>query len=483
MRYILSFLPSQVPDLHTRRFHFFVVTRFQQLCGESGRAVPPVAAGMPMQREHHLSATTAQDVTTELFVLLRCVRETRRHGAEAVAFAASERVLVDELPQFVSVIGNRGADKHRRMVALGQIAKSLAYVASSKEIMLLSKFDETGLLKVIITWCLEVPPDDLFVLGNGLTILSNVAFMAHTNMVVEAGAAELLVRLLCHDGHAGAGGQHARSASPEVTAYAAAALSNLVADAYGASSFSAEQRAHLLLVLGAMSDAQDLTLRGYILSAAKNLKRVVDALSPAQLEALRKKTDRKHKKAREIADRQIAADASCRHVAKPHTCTPCHTVHPRSRSTSAARAARAARPCRPPSFAVSARSSGCSAAGEGGATGGSQRPCSSRCTPRPLSSRSTRARARSAATSSRPSTGVPRRARSTRRSYGRTLRRASSASSSGTASCARRCATRWGRSSTTAGRRRRSAARASSLPKGAVLDAPQLTTLTFWLTT
>ena len=92
-----------------------------------------------MQREHareqgthQLSAATAQDVTTELFVLLRCVRETRRHGEEAVAFAASERVLVDELPQFVSVIGNRRAEKQRRMVALGQIAKSLAYVASSK---------------------------------------------------------------------------------------------------------------------------------------------------------------------------------------------------------------------------------------------------------------------------------------------------------------------------------------------------------------
>ena len=256
----------------------------------------PLAAGMPMQREQHLSATAAQDVTTELFVLLRCVRETRRHGAEAVAFAASEKVLVNELPQFVKVIGNRGADKHRRMVALGQIARSLAYVASSMEIMLLSKFEETGLLRVIVTWCLEVPPDDLFVLGNGLTILSNVAFMAHTNMVVEAGAAELLVHLLCHDGHTGTGG--------EVTAYAAAALSNLVADAYGASSFSAEQRAHLLLVLGAMSDVQDLTLRGYVLSAAKNLKRVVDALSPAQLEALRKKTDRKHKKARKITRSQ-----------------------------------------------------------------------------------------------------------------------------------------------------------------------------------
>ena len=45
-----------------------------------------------MQREHRaregthqLSATTAPDVTTELFVLLRCVRETRRHGEEAVA--------------------------------------------------------------------------------------------------------------------------------------------------------------------------------------------------------------------------------------------------------------------------------------------------------------------------------------------------------------------------------------------------------------
>ena len=84
------------------------------------------------QGTHQLSATTAQDVTTELFVLLRCVRETRRHGEEAVAFAASERVLVDELPQFVSVIGNRRADKHRRMAALGQVAKSLAYVASSK---------------------------------------------------------------------------------------------------------------------------------------------------------------------------------------------------------------------------------------------------------------------------------------------------------------------------------------------------------------
>jgi hypothetical protein len=59
-----------------------------------------------------------------------------------------------------------------------------------------------------------------------------------------------------------------------------------------------------------MSDEQDLTLRGYVLSAAKNLKRVVDALSPAQLEAMRKKTDRKHKKAREIAARQIAADSS-----------------------------------------------------------------------------------------------------------------------------------------------------------------------------
>ena len=84
------------------------------------------------QGTHQLSATTAQDVATELHVLLRCVRETRRHGEEAVAFAASERVLVDELPQFVSVIGNRRAEKQRRMVALGQIAKSLAYVASSK---------------------------------------------------------------------------------------------------------------------------------------------------------------------------------------------------------------------------------------------------------------------------------------------------------------------------------------------------------------
>ena len=56
------------------------------------------------QGTHQLSATTAEDVATELHVLLRCVRETRRHGEEAVAFAASERVLVDELPQFVSVI-------------------------------------------------------------------------------------------------------------------------------------------------------------------------------------------------------------------------------------------------------------------------------------------------------------------------------------------------------------------------------------------
>ena len=329
------------------------------------------------QSSNHLSGATAQDVTTELFVLLRCVRETRRHGAEAVAFAASERVLVDELPQFVSVIGNRGVDKRRRMVALGQIAKNLAYVADTKEVMLLSKFNETGLLRVIVAWCLEVPPNDLFVLGNGLTVLSNVAFMAHTNMVVEAGAAELLVRLLCHEG-----GQHATS--PEVTAYAAAALSNLVADPYGASSFTAKQRAHLLLVLGAMSDVQDLTLRGYILSAAKNLKRVVDALSPAQLEALRKKTDLKHKKAREIAARQLAEDSTRRHTVEPTPlhCSPCCTARPRSRSTSAARAARA-RPCRPPNSAGSVRSSGCSAAGEGSVTGGSRHPCSRPCTPQP----------------------------------------------------------------------------------------------------
>ena len=98
-----------------------------------------------MQREHareqgthQLSAATAQDVTTELFVLLRCVRETRRRGEEAVAFAASERVLVDELPQFVSVIGNRRAEKQRRMAALGQVAKSLAYVASSKATLTLT---------------------------------------------------------------------------------------------------------------------------------------------------------------------------------------------------------------------------------------------------------------------------------------------------------------------------------------------------------
>ena len=56
------------------------------------------------QGTHQLSATTAQDVATELHVLLRCVRETRRHGEEAVAFAASERVLVDELPQFVAAV-------------------------------------------------------------------------------------------------------------------------------------------------------------------------------------------------------------------------------------------------------------------------------------------------------------------------------------------------------------------------------------------
>lgn len=192
-----------------------------------------------------LSKGGATHVAGELIVLFRCVRETRAAGEEHARFEKNAKVLMDELGTLVATIRDKSLSERARGKAMAKISSALAYVADTQELILLSNFQKTGVLPAIVSLCSEVEATNLYILGNGLALLSNVAFMAQTDLIVKAGTAGLLLKLLCRDA----------KATAAVLSYAVRALSNMVSDPIGASAFTVPERAELLAGLDAMSTA------------------------------------------------------------------------------------------------------------------------------------------------------------------------------------------------------------------------------------
>ena len=93
---------------------------------------------------------------------------------------------------------------------------------------------------------------NLFVLGNALSVLSNVAYMEESTLVSEAGTSELLMKLLCNE---------LLSPPPEVTCFAVQTLSNMVADPNGVAAFTQEERARLSACLDEISLSADSRLQ------------------------------------------------------------------------------------------------------------------------------------------------------------------------------------------------------------------------------
>lgn len=202
-----------------------------------------------------LGGSGARHVSSEIFILFRCVREARDESEEKARFELNASVLIEDLPKISDTIRDKSLKQQARGKAIARLSHALAYVAETQELILLSQFDKTDVLGAIVSLCHEASAggSDLFILGNGLSVLSNVAFMNQTELVTKAGAASLLVRLLYHE-----------KPSAQVCLYAIQTLSNLVADPIGVSAFTLEERAQVLAGLEWLSATGDKSLQAYV---------------------------------------------------------------------------------------------------------------------------------------------------------------------------------------------------------------------------
>lgn len=212
-----------------------------------------------------MRADLAENATFELVSLLRDVRDTTVATDLERTRMKATNTLTDQLEDLVRVIKD-STEERARLHALSQIANALAYVAASNESGLLQRVERAGALKSICHWCCSddhIDDDDLLKLGTALAIVSNVAYMGRTEIVVASGATALIYRLITSS-----------STPSAVNAYAVAALENLTADPYGAAAFTKSERDEMLIVLGEMTSTSDLVARAYCLGGIKNLKRL-----------------------------------------------------------------------------------------------------------------------------------------------------------------------------------------------------------------
>ena len=216
----------------------------------------------------------------------RLVNVRVQRAIESAETAAND-ALSGNLAELATAIGTPGSDAER-LRALVTVANAIANLSASREVAILSEFEATSVLHHIVQYCDE-DHSRVAVLGTGLSVLGNVAFLGALELVVSAQAPALYVRLLCSDSPA------------EVIGYTAAALGNLCADAYGAATIEAADRARVLEVLDAIieSGSYPLPVQAHALVATKNIRAIQSKLSEHKLAKMGSELEKKAKRQRE----------------------------------------------------------------------------------------------------------------------------------------------------------------------------------------
>ena len=165
---------------------------------------------------------TYAEAAYRLEFMLRDVRTTNATAAQRMKDDAATRFLLESLPDLLTEIGDGdGTDPKDFQGALMQIATALARVAGHEEGALVQRLEELHTCVAVVKLCEALPLTEEQMLATGLTVLSNVAYLQRQDLVLDAGGAELIRRLLDDAGGAGL----------TVRTYAAAALQNLTSNA------------------------------------------------------------------------------------------------------------------------------------------------------------------------------------------------------------------------------------------------------------
>lgn len=266
----------------------------------------PIIARCPRGRRAHpfmaaaSSSPSPMEVAGDLFSLLRDLRtDCSNHTA---AERAKLRALSLELPDLLVPLQKYLKKPAAALLALSKIARAIADVAPSQETLLLEGFARAGVLKAVVRICSKAAAaNDTTALCTGVSIVSNTAFLRCSQLVVESGAAALLVQLLCDE-----------AADEATNAFAAAALRHMAADAHGASAFGPQQKREVLAALRSLVATDDLVARGYVLGAASALKanasmKVLDPERAAREKAVRAREGKAAALEAELAEAEARA--------------------------------------------------------------------------------------------------------------------------------------------------------------------------------
>ena len=210
---------------------------------------------------------TYAEAAYRLEFMLRDVRTTNASAAQRMKDDAATRFLLESLPDLLTEIGDGdGTDPKDFQGALMQIATALARVAGHEESALVQRLEELHTCVAVVKLCEALPLTEEQMLATGLTVLSNVAYLQRQDLVLDAGGAELIRRLLDDAGGAGL----------TVRTYAAAALQNLTSNADAAllsRVVPKRQRKEVLDDLQALLDAGGEQGAAAATGALRNLRR------------------------------------------------------------------------------------------------------------------------------------------------------------------------------------------------------------------
>ena len=210
---------------------------------------------------------TYAEAAYRLEFMLRDVRTTNATAAQRMKDDAATRFLLESLPDLLTEIGDGdGTDPKDFQGALMQIATALARVAGHEEGALVQRLEELHTCVAVVKLCEALPLTEEQMLATGLTVLSNVAYLQRQDLVLDAGGAELIRRLLDDAGGAGL----------TVRTYAAAALQNLTSNADAAllsRVVPKRQRKEVLDDLQALLDAGGEQGAAAATGALRNLRR------------------------------------------------------------------------------------------------------------------------------------------------------------------------------------------------------------------
>ena len=147
------------------------------------------------------------------YALTDSLLEVRTNHAVAEAEQDANDTLTTQLPELSRAIQMQGP-LEPRLEAMRKLATATQSMASSQDVTILAEFEPTHVLDHIVAMCSEEALiQSVQVVGTGLSVLGNVAYLGALDLVVSARAPALYVHLLCSE-----------NSPPQIVGYAAAAL-------------------------------------------------------------------------------------------------------------------------------------------------------------------------------------------------------------------------------------------------------------------